>query len=146
VLAASIIRVIGLSVCQKFQHIWIFYNATTSETSVSFYQTTQFNIPEDSHLHTQPGEPEISLHHQWHLLSISMTYRYILTMLIFRKQECTTLNITRLEVLTVVKMLMLVIWVVALCGLSGRYQRFGGTCCLHLQGWFLPTSPHSITT
>jgi hypothetical protein len=27
--------------------------ASTSETSVNFYQTTLFNIPEDSHLHPQ---------------------------------------------------------------------------------------------
>jgi hypothetical protein len=26
---------------------------STSETSVSFYQTTRHNIPEDSHLHTR---------------------------------------------------------------------------------------------
>jgi hypothetical protein len=26
--------------------------ASTSETSISFYQTTRRNIPEDSHLHT----------------------------------------------------------------------------------------------
>jgi hypothetical protein len=30
-------------------------------------------------------------------------------------------------------MLMLVFWVVTLCGLRGRYQRFGETHCLHLQ-------------
>jgi hypothetical protein len=28
----------------------------TSETSVKFYQTTQRNIPEDSHLHTRRSE------------------------------------------------------------------------------------------
>jgi hypothetical protein len=28
---------------------------------------------------------------------------------------------------------MLVFWVVTPCVLVGRYQRFGGTCCLHLQ-------------
>jgi hypothetical protein len=27
--------------------------ASTSETSVNFYHTTQRNIPEDSHLHTR---------------------------------------------------------------------------------------------
>jgi hypothetical protein len=36
--------------------------ASTSETSVNFYQATQPNKPEDSHLHThRRGEPEISL-------------------------------------------------------------------------------------
>jgi hypothetical protein len=39
----------------------------------------------------------------------------------------------RFEVLTVVKMTMLFFWVVTPCRLVGRYQRFGGTCCLHLQ-------------
>jgi hypothetical protein len=29
----------------------------------------------------------------------------------------------------------LVFWVVTPCRLVGRYQRFGGTYCLHLQGW-----------
>jgi hypothetical protein len=39
----------------------------------------------------------------------------------------------RFEVLTAVKMSILVFWVVTQCGLVGRYQRFGGTYCLHLQ-------------
>jgi hypothetical protein len=30
--------------------------ASTSETSVNFYQTTQRNNPEDSHLHTRSRE------------------------------------------------------------------------------------------
>jgi hypothetical protein len=30
--------------------------ASTSETSVSFYETTRRNIPEDSHLHTRNRE------------------------------------------------------------------------------------------
>jgi hypothetical protein len=34
-------------------------------------------------------------------------------------------NDLRFEVLTAVKMSMLVFWVVTLCGLVGRYQRFG---------------------
>jgi hypothetical protein len=37
---------------------------------------------------------------------------------------------------------MLVFWVVIPCGLVGRYKRFGGAYCLHLQGW----SPHGDTT
>jgi hypothetical protein len=40
----------------------------------------------------------------------------------------------RLEVLTAVKMLMFVFWVMTPFRLVGRYQRFGGTYCLHLQG------------
>jgi hypothetical protein len=51
---------------------------------------------------------------------------------------------------------MLVFWVVTPCGLAARYQAFGGTYCLHLQGpealkteavcsakYYLPTSPHA---
>jgi hypothetical protein len=30
---------------------------------------------------------------------------------------------------------MLVSWVLAPCGFVDRCQRFGETCCLHLQGW-----------
>jgi hypothetical protein len=37
----------------------------------------------------------------------------------------------RYEVLTAVKMAMLVFWVVTSCGLGNRYQRFGETYCLH---------------
>jgi hypothetical protein len=36
-------------------------------------------------------------------------------------------------VLTAVKMTMLVLWVVTPSGFLGRYQRFGGTYCIHLQ-------------
>jgi hypothetical protein len=38
----------------------------------------------------------------------------------------------RLEVRRKVEMSMF-FWVVTPCGLVARYQRFGGTCCLHLQ-------------
>jgi hypothetical protein len=38
------------------------------------------------------------------------------------------------EVLTAVKMSMLFFWVITPCGLASRYQRFGGTYCVHLQG------------
>jgi hypothetical protein len=66
--------------------------------------------------------------------------------------------LVRFEVFAVVKMSVLVSWVVTLCGLVGRYQRFRETYCLHLQGWsaedgdvslkflYLPTSPRSVTT
>jgi hypothetical protein len=33
-------------------------------------------------------------------------------------------------------MSMLVFWVATPCGLVGGYQRFGGTYCLYLQGWW----------
>jgi hypothetical protein len=33
----------------------------------------------------------------------------------------------------------------SLC-LNSLYQHFGGTYCLHLQGWFLPASAHGVTT
>jgi hypothetical protein len=39
----------------------------------------------------------------------------------------------RFEVLRAVQMSVLVLWVVTPCGLVGRYQRFGGTFCFHLQ-------------
>jgi hypothetical protein len=39
------------------------------------------------------------------------------------------------EVLTVEKISMLVFWVVIPCVLVGRYRHFGGTYCLHLQGY-----------
>jgi hypothetical protein len=42
-------------------------------------------------------------------------------------------------------------WVVMPCRLVGRYQRLGETYCLRLQiislkRWYLPTSPHDVTT
>jgi hypothetical protein len=40
----------------------------------------------------------------------------------------------RTEVLTAVKLSVLVVWVVTPCGLVGRYQCFGGTYCFRLQG------------
>jgi hypothetical protein len=40
----------------------------------------------------------------------------------------------RFEVLPAVKVSMLIFWVVMPCGLTGRYQRFEGTYCLHLLG------------
>jgi hypothetical protein len=52
----------------------------------------------------------------------------------------------RFEVLTAVKMSMLLFWIVTPCGLVGRYQGFGGTYCFHLQGWYLPAGPHGIST
>jgi hypothetical protein len=52
---------------------------------------------------------------------------------------------------------MLFFWIITSCGLVGRYQRFGGTYCLYLQGWrwkqyvppkrwYLPTSQHGVTS
>jgi hypothetical protein len=48
---------------------------------------------------------------------------------------------------------MFVFWVMTPFRLVGRYQRFGGTYCLHLQGWssfllkcwYLPASLHGVT-
>jgi hypothetical protein len=39
----------------------------------------------------------------------------------------------RYEVLTTVKLPILVVWVETQCGVLGRYQRFGGTYCVYLQ-------------
>jgi hypothetical protein len=50
-------------------------------------------------------------------------------------------------------MMMLFFCVVTPCGLVDRYQRIGGTYCLHIQGimaspipWNLPKIPHRVTT
>jgi hypothetical protein len=49
--------------------------------------------------------------------------------------DCTKqVQNVRLEVLTALKMTVLFFWVVTPCRLIGRYQRFGETYCLHLQG------------
>jgi hypothetical protein len=45
------------------------------------------------------------------------------------------LILARFEVITAVRMAMLLFWVVTSCGLVGKYQRFGETYCLQLQGW-----------
>jgi hypothetical protein len=47
------------------------------------------------------------------------------------------------EVFTAVKISMLVFWVVTPCGFVGRYKRFGGIYCIHLQG-LRPTSTKII--
>jgi hypothetical protein len=44
-------------------------------------------------------------------------------------------GIVRFEVLKAVRMTTLLFWVVAPWRLVGRYQRFRGTYCLHLQHW-----------
>jgi hypothetical protein len=41
------------------------------------------------------------------------------------------------EVYTFKQMLILVFWAVTPCGLLDKYQRFGETCCLHLQSCHL---------
>jgi hypothetical protein len=56
--AASIIRAI--------------VQASTSETSVNFYQTTRRNIPEDSHLHTHRRE-NLKSRHYFYLITINVT-------------------------------------------------------------------------
>jgi hypothetical protein len=40
---------------------------------------------------------------------------------------------------------MFIFWVVTPYGLIDTYRRFGGTYCLHFQGWYLPTSPHDVS-
>jgi hypothetical protein len=52
----------------------------------------------------------------------------------FEVLTAVKMSLLGFEVKLVVKMLMLVFWVVRLYGLAGRYQRFGETYCLHLQG------------
>jgi hypothetical protein len=58
VLAASIIMAIAL----------IMVAASTSETSVSFYQTARRNIPEDSHLYARRRE-----NLKFHLITLTLT-------------------------------------------------------------------------
>jgi hypothetical protein len=53
------------------------------------------------------------------------------------------------EVLTAVK--ILIFWVVILCGFVGRYQHLrespeDGDEYISLKLWYLPTSPHGVTT
>jgi hypothetical protein len=48
--------------------------------------------------------------------------------------KLTDYFLVRFEVLRSVKMTMLFFWVVTPCRLVDRYQRFGETYCLHLQG------------
>jgi hypothetical protein len=45
-----------------------------------------------------------------------------------------SLGYLRLEVLTAVKMTMVIFWAVTQCDFVGGYQSFGGTHCIHLQG------------
>jgi hypothetical protein len=60
----------------------------------------------------------------------------------------------RFEVLTGVKMSVLVFWVVTPCGLASTYQRFGGTKCINTalkmeaicsSETYLATSPYGVT-
>jgi hypothetical protein len=56
---------------------------------------------------------------------------------------------TRFEVFTAMRMMMMMMFfcVLAPCRLVGRFQRFGETYCLHLQGcWHLPTSLRGAKT
>jgi hypothetical protein len=49
--------------------------ASTSGTSVNFYQTTRRNIPEDSHLHTRRRE-KLEVHYRVHKSqSLVMEYK-----------------------------------------------------------------------
>jgi hypothetical protein len=48
-----------------------------------------------------------------------------------RSATDSSINNLRFEVLTAVKMQMLVLWVVTPCGLVGKYQGFGAIYCVH---------------
>jgi hypothetical protein len=54
----------------------------------------------------------------------------------------------RFQVLTAGRMSLFVFWVVMPYGLVGRYQCFRGTYCPRDgdEHWYLPKSPHNITT
>jgi hypothetical protein len=49
-------------------------------------------------------------------------------------QKTDNVKHVKLEVFTAVRM-MILFWVLVLCRLADRCQRFGETYCLHLQGW-----------
>jgi hypothetical protein len=52
------------------------------------------------------------------------------------------------QVLMVVVKSFFVVWLQTLCGLVGRYKRFGATHCFYLQAedvGYLPTSPRGVT-
>jgi hypothetical protein len=68
-------------------------------------------------------------------LFITALFRWNLSTsaVITNKDRQIWIHCMRFEVLMVVKMLMLVFWIVMLCGLVGRYQCFGGTFCFHLR-------------
>jgi hypothetical protein len=44
-------------------------------------------------------------------------------------------SVLKFEVLTMVNMMLMLSWVMALCGLVSRCQRLGEIYCLHFQGW-----------
>jgi hypothetical protein len=50
----------------------------------------------------------------------------------------------RYEVHTAVNISMLLLWVVAPCGLLDKNQRFGGMYCLQLQDWSQPQDQHRL--
>jgi hypothetical protein len=64
------------------------------------------------------------------------TVSLITVLMSHSKWDCIALEILKLSCkLTGYLMLMLVFWVAMLCGLVVRYQYFGSTYCLYLQGW-----------
>jgi hypothetical protein len=57
----------------------------------------------------------------------------LITTIIRSKRVRWTRHVARIEnMISACKITVLVFWVVTPCELAGRYQRFGGTYCLHL--------------
>jgi hypothetical protein len=85
---------------------------STSETSVNFYQTTRRNIPEDSHLHNRRR-------------------KNLKSKINSERKTCKILGSHGGEDFDVGLVGCNAVWT---CGLVGRFQHFGETCCLYLQG------------
>jgi hypothetical protein len=99
--------------------------ARSSETSLSFYQTTRRYNPEDSHLHT---------HRRENLKSYKVR---IIQCLFFALHQFSCVIVpccyVRFEAFAAVRMMMF-FWVLAPYRLVGRCQRFRETYYLHLPG------------
>jgi hypothetical protein len=65
------------------------------------------------------------------LFSVPVSY-----FLAFSAVELTMFFAVSFWVFIVVIVQFVVFWIVALCYISGEYQRFGGIFCFHLQGRF----------
>jgi hypothetical protein len=62
-----------------------------------------------------------------------MDHLKVLTPNYFERMSRNTANYMRFKVLRVVSIMTRVLQVIIPCTLVDRYQRFGGTCCVHLQ-------------
>jgi hypothetical protein len=112
--------------------------AGTCETSVKFYQSTQHNNPEDSHLHTHRRE-KLRSHIEMSVLRSSshsgptVQRKYIHIHARARADTHTRYNNSpnrRVQFPACVGAGLLVTKAIWTCG---KHYRFGRTCCYHLQ-------------